>query len=117
VWAPLLAALLLIVITWGCLRNQNEAKRKLKTAQNVMKSNITASDSPNSSKKSNSLHESMARTAPVAIAFTDVLMITNNNTRLNHISGNIRPGKFTAIMGGSGAGGNQRCFCSSYILV
>ena len=44
------------------------------------------------------------RTSEVSITFNDLVLVTNNTTRLNHVTGKIRPGKFTAIMGGSGAG-------------
>jgi ABC-type multidrug transport system ATPase subunit len=48
--------------------------------------------------------EFSTRTSEVAISFNDLVLITNKTVRLNHVSGHIRPGKFTAIMGGSGAG-------------
>jgi ABC-type multidrug transport system ATPase subunit len=40
----------------------------------------------------------------VRIEFEDLVMISGNNTRLDKLSGLISPGRFTAIIGGSGAG-------------
>jgi ABC-type multidrug transport system ATPase subunit len=40
----------------------------------------------------------------VEIQFEKLMLVTNNTTRINQVSGRIRPGKFTAIIGGSGAG-------------
>jgi ABC-type multidrug transport system fused ATPase/permease subunit len=40
----------------------------------------------------------------VAINFEDIELVTNGTRRLNGITGSIRPGSFTAIMGASGCG-------------
>jgi ABC-type multidrug transport system ATPase subunit len=40
----------------------------------------------------------------VGIRFHHLMLVTNNTTRINDVSGRIRAGKFTAIIGGSGAG-------------
>eukprot|EP01039_Chlorochromonas_danica_P003582 gene3582-3923_t len=46
----------------------------------------------------------MVNSAPVSITFEDILLVSNNTVRLTNVSGQIHPGRFTAIMGGSGAG-------------
>lgn len=40
----------------------------------------------------------------ISIAYNNITMITNGNRRLDNISGTIRAARFTAIIGGSGAG-------------
>lgn len=44
------------------------------------------------------------QSSPVAIDFREVRLVSGKTTRISGVSGRIRPGKFTAIIGGSGAG-------------
>jgi ABC-type multidrug transport system ATPase subunit len=42
--------------------------------------------------------------SPVSIQFDNIKLVTGKTTRISDVSGHIRPGRFTAIIGGSGAG-------------
>jgi ABC-type multidrug transport system ATPase subunit len=47
----------------------------------------------------------------VKLTFTDLRMQTGPILRINNVSGEIQPGRFTAILGGSGAGKTSLMNC------
>jgi ABC-type multidrug transport system ATPase subunit len=109
VWVPLLISLLFMCAAAViCVYPPNWLQVLLGKLQStkIPKSGLTVQLlSPQSNTKSlMSNKEEQNRICGVRIEFEDLVMISGNNTRLDSLSGKINPGRFTAIVGGSGAG-------------
>lgn len=95
VWVPLFIALLILLFIY-CLTPLQELLMKSKessvTDYNFQKLPVVE-------KMNFSTHSSL-----VSIEFKDIRLVTGKTTRIDGVTGSIRPGKFTAIIGGSGAG-------------
>ncbi len=109
VWIPLFIALLLLSGTVLLVYFQESMKRRIRFVMTYRlrgggagfrKVNTASVERERDSLLSNAL----AKTAPIAIAFSDITLVTGKTVRISGVSGHIRPGKFTAILGGSGAG-------------
>jgi len=96
VWIPFFFALLFLVGVFAAdyylISNKSELRLK-RTGSGGFK--------PVASVDSSSLPQVKS---PVSIKFDNIRLVTGKTVRISGVSGFIRPGKFTAILGGSGAG-------------
>jgi hypothetical protein len=96
VWVPLFFAvtfLAAVVLADYLLRRLNGQQRLDKRSSHAFKA-VAQNEQPPFTLNS----------APVSIAFEDIHLVTNNTVRIAGVTGSIQPGRFTAILGGSGAG-------------
>jgi len=116
VWLPQLIALIIIGLVAAGYSYDKETEELVQrilcyggTHINFRKVSVSSEDlgggAVGSHKSADSaLVSVLAKTAPVSIAFNDITLVTGKTVRISGVSGHIRPGKFTAILGGSGAG-------------
>eukprot|EP01038_Epipyxis_sp_PR26KG_P011779 gene11779-15760_t len=95
VWIPLFFALLFVfgVIGADYYLNSSKSHNQLRRTSSGFKqvASVDATSLP-------------PVKSPVSIKFENIRLVTGKTVRIAGVSGNIRPGKFTAILGGSGAG-------------
>eukprot|EP01034_Spumella_vulgaris_P036420 gene36420-44921_t len=108
VWIPLLIAMLIVTLVAVCLTYMEETK-------DLMRWLVTKQSDETNFRKVSQVggtshleevhhHHALPKTAPVSITFDNITLVTGKTVRISGVSGHIRPGKFTAILGGSGAG-------------
>jgi ABC-type bacteriocin/lantibiotic exporter with double-glycine peptidase domain len=99
VWVPLFIALVLLLLFFSI------DKYYLKTTTQNKQSNTNKYKTVAIIEDySDSANTSLVSTSPITVTFKDITLVTKKTVRISGVSGVIQPGKFTAILGGSGAG-------------
>lgn len=114
IWVPLFISMCILTVIfllpyvteWWETMQQKERTNPMRHKSRLFKSIPLLSDEMSFSTDS----------SPVSIKFDNIRLVSGKTTRISDVSGRIRPGRFTAIIGGSGAG-NARLWLVSFLLV
>jgi hypothetical protein len=97
VWIPLLIALLIILFFYSINKYYLNVQNNHNNSNNYKAVAIIEDYNANGA-------SSLVTTAPITVTFKDITLVTKKTVRISGVSGVIQAGKFTAILGGSGAG-------------